>query len=299
MLRPQLPKQTPFLAEYLRNISRLHKPKTAELYECAAKQVERFGDVELSNITTFWLEQFKQHLLKSVSSNSAASYFIKIKAALNRAELDGIISSNPSKRVKNISAKARLRETLSEEDLKKLCEVPKWTNESPFMRCAFVFQYCTGLRFSDMRALKKSMIDGSTIKFIAQKTGKPKRLPLSEGAKQCIEIALQLQKQMSFESEYVFLVSEDVGVYNRSLQTWARKAGIQKKITSHVGRHSFATNLILRNVPLSVVQHLLDHAKPETTAIYTHITEAIKASSVNVLPVPPLKMPLQMPPKTP
>ena len=129
-------------------------------------------------------------------------------------------------------------------------------------------------------SIDSRMIQDKTLIYTAKKTKKPKRLPLSPSALVCVQIARRISG-----TEGKLFYQGDLTHYNNALRIWAKKARIQKRLSSHVGRHSFATNLLLKGIPINVVQELLDHSKLETTAQYLHITKALTDKAVNLLTV--------------
>jgi site-specific recombinase XerD len=123
--------------------------------------------------------------------------------------------------------------------------------------------------------------------FTQEKTGEAQALPLSE---QAVEI-LNAQKESKpsprlrreFEKNVVFKLPESQAV-NLTLKRWANRAGIEKSISFHVGRHTFATLTLTYGADLYTVAKLLGHTNIQTTQIYAEVVDATKRNTVNMLP---------------
>ena len=134
--------------------------------------------------------------------------------------------------------------------------------------------YYGGIRLNEARTLKWSDIDfdRNLIHLKCTKGGNERVVFLHERLKECI-----IQLKGTFDREPVF-VSESTGeMYSsRSIQLIvkgsARRAGIQKDVTPHTLRHSFATHLLEGGVNILNIQRLLGHRNLKTTTIYTHVT---------------------------
>lgn len=252
----------------------------------ALKHLKRFaGDnVAFKDITVQWLENFKYYLQyeakgrygKPLSRNTQNSYFNKVRAALNQAEREGIIVKNPVKQVRGISAEDPQREFLTLEELKKLkatdCKVP-------ILKQAFLFSCLTGLRWSDVSNLTWGQIQhsqeaGYYIRFRQRKTGAAETLPISEAA-------LQFLGERRGDDDKVFVDLKYSRDLNRKLQEWVRAAGINKKITFHCARHTFATLQITLGTDIYTLSKMLGHKNIKNTQIYAKIVNEKKREAAN------------------
>jgi site-specific recombinase XerD len=135
--------------------------------------------------------------------------------------------------------------------------------------------YAAGLRISELINLKISDIDSNRMQIrIAGAKGKKDRyVALSD------KILVLLKNYYTEYHPQVYLFNgQDKEKYSdesirQILKEACRKAGISKKVSPHTLRHSYATHLLENGVDLRYVQELLGHSRPETTMIYTHVTQ--------------------------
>lgn len=234
----------------------------------------RFDEVDV-----IWLENFKNYLLSKVSQNSAHSYFNKIKASLHQAERDKIIGVNPAHRVASPKQKDTKREYLTENELKKLAPIEFKYNE---MKRAFFFSVFTGLRWSDIEKLKWSEIRFNDklqwhIVYTQRKTKDAETLPISEQAK-------DLLGKAGKSNELIFKDLKYSARHNTDLQNWITKAGIEKHITFHCARHTYATLLISNGTDMLSVSKMLGHRNLKTTEIYAKVIDKLKVEAANNIP---------------
>lgn len=153
----------------------------------------------------------------------------------------------------------------------------------PFFRCLFMFLYALGLRSVEARNLKwKDVNFQRGVVSMIQKGGSTKSLPVGPGllsALRSIAPPRSILKACGGDMPVFQHPSEQYGnpghaVVNLrpAIQRACMKAGITKRVTPHLFRHSFATHLVDQNVNLRTVQALLGHAQIQTTQIYTHIS---------------------------
>jgi integrase len=147
---------------------------------------------------------------------------------------------------------------------------------------AFLFSSLTGLRFSDIKALKWKNIsfdsqNGYTIKFIQQKTKGLEHLPISEQA-------IKIIGERKLDNELVFNNLIYSAYHNKILHRWIEKAGIEKHITFHCARHSFATLQLTFNTDIYTVSKLLGHRYLKTTEIYAKVIDKKKINAVANMP---------------
>ena len=146
--------------------------------------------------------------------------------------------------------------------------------------------YSTGLRVSELVSLNRSQVDLKRKEFMVRGKGKKPRIVfLSERASEHIENYLNERKD-NFEPLFInhgrARKGDDITLGEKRRLTrvsveyivrrTARKAGIIKKVTPHILRHSFATELLLNGADIRSVQEMLGHSSITTTQIYTHVT---------------------------
>jgi site-specific recombinase XerD len=139
--------------------------------------------------------------------------------------------------------------------------------------------FSTGLRLSELCSLNRD-IDLSRDEFSIRGKGDKVRLVfLSDSAKEKLRTYLSSRKDLAeplFVNES-FHSSGDARLTPRSIQRlvkyYATKAGVYKRVTPHVLRHSFATDLLSNGADMRSVQMMLGHANISTTQVYTHVTD--------------------------
>ena len=220
---------------------------------------------------------------RQLSPNTRNTYFTRLAAALNKAVLDGLIATAPTK---NFTRKhgnrpqqqASKREYLTESELKALINTDCKCKE---IREAFLFSCMCGLRWSDINALRWQDIhtNGNVwqIETRMVKTQELLYLPLSEQAKAFIP-----ERADKALSDRVFTLPS-LFKAERVLKKWVESAGINKHITFHCGRHTFATLVITKGADVYTTRDLLGHTSVKTTEIYAEIVDAKKAEAVNLL----------------
>ena len=136
----------------------------------------------------------------------------------------------------------------------------------------FLFSCYTGLRFSDLSALRKDNIQSINgekwLNVTMQKTKQSIQIPLFLlFDNKPIEI---IERYIEPDRKYIFddLTNQYV---NRKLKELAKLVGIEKNVTFHTARHTQATYLLYKGVNVTTVQKLLGHKKLETTLIYTKV----------------------------
>lgn len=246
-------------------------------------------DIPMEQADERFLESFKEYLmtcktrkgkrLVKLHQNSIISYFSKVRAALREAYQNRMIRENPSNRVKHVKAADTHREYLTFEELQKLAATPC---EIEILKKAFLFSALTGLRFSDVKALrweniKYSERDGWHLQFTQKKTKGAESLPVSEQA-------IKLLGEQGGPDEQMF----DTLIYsawnNLKLKEWIMDAGIRKKITFHCARHSFATLQLSMNTDIYTVSKLLGHKHLKTTEIYAKVIDKKKIEAAKRIP---------------
>ncbi len=163
----------------------------------------------------------------------------------------------------------KLPTVLSTEEVKNLI------NTAVFKKTELIIKmlYSSGLRVSELANLKVRDLDfQQNIGWVRSGKGDKDRLfQISES------LSKQLQRYLSKNPENQYLFAKDKPMSKRNIQSLvertAKRAGINKRVSPHTLRHSFATHLLENGANLLVIQQLLGHENLETTKIYTHISQ--------------------------
>jgi len=135
------------------------------------------------------------------------------------------------------------------------------------------------LRISDIKKISQDDIQEEYLVFSQQKTRGMERLKLSETA---LEI-VQSQLNEYSGQDYLFNLIADVHT-NAQIKTWAKRAKLNKKVTWHVGRHTFATLALTYGNDLYTISKLLGHREIKTTQIYATLIDKKKDEAIDKLP---------------
>lgn len=220
---------------------------------------------------------------KTLGSTTCRIFMNRLAAALNMAVREGLIDNNPFKLLdakEKPQKKSAIREFLTIEELRTLIATPC---RYEIVKKAFLFSCFTGLRYSDMMALKWNEIhkaaDGKTL-YIEHEQVKTKNMvtiPLSNEA-------LKWMPRKSKGDERVFhqlrITSTTVEVV---LGEWMQEAGIQKHITYHCSRHTAATLLLTLGADLYTVSKILGHRSIRMTEVYAKIVDKKKIETMNLV----------------
>ena len=242
------------------------------------------SNVRFADIDREWLEDLKYYFVheaktkqgRALSKNSCVSYFNKVKAALKEAAKDGIILRNPAEDVDGIKEAETKREFLTLEELKSAatayCEIEVLKN-------AFIFSALTGLRFSDIEKLtwgeiQYSKENGNYIRFKQKKTKGQETLPIAEDT-------LKYMGERKEGNEKVFKDLTYSDFNNAKLREWMIRAKVEKHITFHCARHTYATLQLTLGTDIYTVSKLLGHKSLKTTEVYAKIIDEKKIEAAN------------------
>lgn len=270
------------LFDYFEAQRKDQKRKTADSWgNCLQyiKRYERRRDITFAEVTSEWVQGFKEYIeAQELAQNSKALYFAKLRACINQAYRDGIITDNPLKRVKSIKQEESKREYLTIDEVQRLVET-ECDNET--LKRAFLFSCLTGLRKSDIKQLRWGDIhkegDYTRLTFRQQKTGGQEYLDITHEAR-------ELMGEEQGAEELVFAPLPAVSTISAVINVWTARAGIRKHITFHSARHTFATMMLTLGTDLYTVSKLLGHKDIKTTEIYAKIVDKGKQEAVARIP---------------
>lgn len=249
------------------------------------------ANVMLKDVDKEFCEGFINHLLTAPGSykaepmkrSTAQSYIMVLNAALNMAVREELMRANP---LMNIDAADKphggqsMREYLTVEEVKMLMARPCRPRDKA-TKMAFLFSCFCGLRYSDVAGLKWGNIEETngnfTAKIIIKKTEQPLYVPLSAEA-----LRWMPERGTAADTDKVFNLPNYQGV-RRCLRIWLEDVGINKHITFHIARHTFATLMLTLGADLYTTCKLLGHSKVTTTQIYAKIVDTKKVEAVNLV----------------
>ena len=219
---------------------------------------------------------------KPLSSASKDIYFKLLSTALNKAVEAGKMTSNPMASINRRKilgdVQSPERVYLTGDELQKLSSTPCRRSD---VRRAFLFSCMCGLRWSDVKALTWGEVKQSGESFWIEtrmvKTQQMLYLPLSQDA-----IALTPERNDAPDSAHVFVLPT-LDCAESVIAQWVKDAGINKHITFHCARHTFATLLLTMGGDLYTTSKLLGHKNISTTQVYAKIVDEKKTQAVNLL----------------
>lgn len=212
-------------------------------------------------------------------------HLIALRAFLKFLAKKGIATLAPE-RIELAKVPERSLELISIDELNRLINGPSGTDVKNLRDKAILeMLFSTGLRVSELCSLSRDIDFRSDELSVRGKGEKVRVVFLSDSAKEAVKAYLakrgdmdealfvQLQgpiKKNAAKNDTLRLTSRSM---ERIVKYYAIKAGISKKVTPHVIRHSFATDLLHNGADLRSVQALLGHANISTTQVYTHVTD--------------------------
>lgn len=268
--------------------------KTVRNYDHYLKRFFEFAKIEKpEDITEDKIREFRLFLNRqsgikvrgqtsaSMKKNTQNYHLIALRTFLKFLNKRGLEVIAPDK-IELAKTAQRSLDLISVQELNRLLSAPKGdTVEALRDRAILELFFSTGLRVSELASLNRDL-DLSKDEFSIRGKGEKVRVVfLSEDAKDAIKKYLKARKDME---EAMFIqfskkksLSGDARLTTRSIERLVKKyailSGISKKVTPHVIRHSFATDLLQNGADIRSVQMMLGHANIATTQIYTHVTD--------------------------
>ncbi len=227
-------------------------------------------DIMLCQITPQFFEDFKLFLLKSGCNNTAIEKLKRVKLVLNKAVDEGYIDRNPFK-LKMVKDKVE-QNPLTEEEL-KVIELKEIKNDRlSKVRDLFVFACYTGLSFGDLKSLSKDNLKDDCIIKNRLKTNVKCTIPLLPKARAIWE---------KYDWKLPVLSNQK---YNSYLQEIGNICGIDKQLHSHLARHTFATIMLNKGVPMVMISRMLGHTSTKITeSTYAELLTKTIVDTVNRL----------------
>lgn len=288
--------------EYL-EIEKNRSPKTVRNYDFYLTRffkqsgVRKPNDITLPRVKKFrlWLNRLQNPKNENGLTKRTQNYHvIALRSFLKYLSKIDVISLPPEK-LELAKEPEREVQFLEAEELERLLEMPLRDNDGSESDELSVIQlrdkallellFSTGLRVSEAAGLKREAVNLKKEEFTIRGKGSKLRVVfLTDAAKEWLKKYIDQRPDTSM---YLFVShdrakgkgdrrTQDRPLSSRSIErlinTYAKQAGIVKKVTPHTLRHTYATDLLQNGADIRSVQELLGHASITTTQIYTHIT---------------------------
>lgn len=264
--------------DYLRFERKLSK-NTIASYQDNLNRFEEF--INPKSITVLKRKDIEDYLKfnNNMAEKSRAHYLTVVKNFYNFLVGEDLIHFNPCETIKSPKISKKLPNFLTEEEINKLLDLPLKTPLDYRNKAMLELLYATGIRVSELINLKLSNIslEEDLIRVVG-KGSKERLSPISSIAEKYLKIYIEEYRNTLLknkDSEYVFMNNFGNPIsrqgFFKNLKRIAKEQGIEKEISPHTLRHSYATHLLSNGADLRIIQELLGHSDISTTEIYTHL----------------------------
>lgn len=274
--------------DYLVDPDDVFTPKpdwTKEQREKAAKEKAKRSQglkLKATQLTKPVIAGFVEYLQKRFRGAGPHTLYSRFKKIIKAAVEADIIRKNPCTGVViKIDNGALKKDVLSIEEIQRLIAT-HYAGENPEIRRAFIFCLYCGLRWCDVKDLTFANVDHSNRLLMfeqARTKGHSSAsgvvIPLNDGLLDLIGKGRREERIFTLPSHTMCL---------KALRHWVARAGIDKHITWHCARHSFAVNILNNGANIKTVASLLGHSGLSQTEKYTRAVDSLKEAAINSLP---------------
>ena len=242
--------------------------------------------IKPEQITKDMVEAYTEYLQSRSVGEGAKSIYARFKKVVKYAIEHDVMIKNPCMGVViKVDEQQLKKDVLSLEEIQLLVKT-HYENENPNIRRAFVFCLYSGLRFCDVKDLTFANVDyyNKLLKFEQNKTKGHSAssgvvIPLNDDLLRLIGNP----ETPNDRDENIFKLPTYESC-SKSLKRWVKRSGINKKISWHCARHSFAVNILNNGANIKTVASLLGHSGLKHTEKYTRAIDSLKQDAINSLP---------------
>jgi|SRR5690554_5297709 integrase/recombinase XerD len=248
---------------------RNYSPRSIQSYSSLLSKVESYYNQPLDKITG---GQFKEYLHGRITADKISVTMVnQYISAFKILQVDILQRDWERIRIKRPRKEQRIPVVLSGEEVERLIKATANIKH----RAILMLAYSSGLRRQELQFMKPSAIDSSRMQIhVVQGKGKKDRYTIL--AKKTLDILREYYK-WERPTKYLFEAQGRKGqnlsesTLNNIIKQGVKKAGINKNISFHTLRHSFATHLLEKGVNLRLIQQFMGHTSLRTTSLYLHI----------------------------
>ena len=215
----------------------------------------------------------------SATARTKAHYLTVLNSFYKYLVFTDKLKNNPCYGIKSPKLEKKLPTYLTNEEIDKLLNM-RLTKPVDYRNKAMLeLIYATGARISEITNLELNQIDYD--ECVIRVTGKGKKeriIPFGDASSKALKEYIENYRVFLIKNDtcnYVFINKNGMKISRQMvfkiLKSLAKKAGIEKEVSPHTLRHSFATNLLNNGADLRIIQELLGHENLETTEIYSHL----------------------------
>ena len=243
--------------------------------------------IKPEQITKDMVETFTEYLQGRSIGEGAKSIYARFKKVIKYAIEHDVMLKNPCTGIViKVDDQLLRKEILSPEEIQRLIAT-HYDHENPHIRRAFILCLYCGLRYCDVRSLTFANVDYSNrlLKFEQSKTkghsvNSGVVIPLNDGILKLIG-----EPSTPNNKEEVIFPLPSYEMCLKALRRWVKRAGINKHISWHCARHSFAVNILNNGANIKTVASLLGHSGLKHTEKYTRAIDSLKQDAINSLVV--------------
>jgi integrase/recombinase XerD len=251
---------------------------------CRDEDIEHVDHIGSSDIDDF----MGALLERGLKSRTASRKLSTVRGFFEYLDEQGVIDSDPTESVEAPRYGRRVPSVLSLDEVESLLDAPdRSTLEGHRDWVMLEVLYATGLRVTELVELKLSDVDmnGGYITVSDEEKDEQRIVPLGDAAIDALQEYIENTRPALLEkhggagaSPYLFVTRRGGPItrqgFWKNIKRYGEIADIDKSISPHKVRHSFATHLLERGADLRIVQNLLGHSDITTTEIYTHVAQA-------------------------
>jgi integrase/recombinase XerD len=258
------------VASYLRDVSQF------------ADYLQNHRDCGLRQAKGEMVRDYMEWMLGHGKSTASVTRFLaSIKSFYNFLLAEGSVTSNPAKGLTAAKSERKYPEILTSREVELFLDQPQCVDAKGFRDHAMLeLLYATGIRVSELISLELDDLNLSAGFIRCRSKGKERIIPLYHGAVKALQdyvknIRPQLIADSGEEALFVNMNGERMSRQGfwKIIKCYQEKAGIEKDITPHTLRHSFAVHLLENGADLRSIQEMLGHADISSTQIYTHVVK--------------------------
>ena len=288
MVKPKPPSPDALIDRFL-NYLLIEKGLAQKTIEAYSRDIIRYRNFLAVNKSTAFSEEDTPLILKhlihlrkdGLKARSRARHLVAIRGFYRFLVQENILRNDPARLIDLPKSGLKLPEVLSREEIELLLNAPD-TDKPMGVRDAAMLEllYAAGLRVSELINLKLQDINlEAGFVRIFGKGSRERIVPIGAHAREKVNAYLKTARSRRLKqtsSPYLFIARAAKPMTRQGfwklLRRYSIKAGLNKKITPHSLRHSFASHLLEGGADLRAVQVMLGHVDISTTQIYTHVT---------------------------